>query len=689
MASTEEEHQGTSNEVPEDVVAEVEVEAEETNVVEEDEEEAPKPQKTREEERGAVIDREVRVTGTVTRYMTRQGFGFISLGDVSSKEEATEEEANDEEKANEDEDRLFFHWKAIVSDQRWPKVSEGTLVEFYVGTQQDGRKFAAHVTAPGGEQLNGDKRDWGDKPRHSGSVKFFDKKKGFGFVEVKDEIEEYELKVGDEIFVGREEICSNDNPPVLSNGMDVEFYALKTDKGIHCAEVTGANGEKINIKKQEMKKMQDPNKPVTREDNNREDNRQDNRRKGGNRRGRQPRNNYNNNRGNYYNNNNRNRYNNNQQSAPFYPPWNYPNLQQLRYRGTITQINKEKGYGWITPDRQILGSRFWKGSGGRQRIYFHSGDLDGSLKIEDLEGQEVSFITYVDRKGAGAASIQIIDETAEEKNEIQPKQTETQQSVAEEEDAENSTIPNAPSPPQVPPVMHPYDTVTSLITLQVQNIFIGGLIGKQGKSIRELNRVSGCMIQVLDVEDDEPLTPHSCRVVSISGYSTNIKKACKLITNKLSEISKNALGRIEFLFDADLTGRIIGKRGANVTRLRQKTHPDSPLYVTVSKEGLEFRGKQMNSLEIFGPILDVQKTLDRAVDLLVDLQHQSFQEEFTQQAESYNPYANYGYNGGGNMDYMSQFAQQQQPQYNQKPTQPMNYYNVTSHGHHNQGQGFV
>jgi len=389
--------------------------------------------------------------------------------------------------------------------------------------------------------------------------------------------------------------------------------------------------------------------------------------------------------GNYRNRGYNNQNNNN--NNPFYTPFNYPNMQ-LRYKGTITQFNKEKGYGWITPDRQILGNRFLKGFGGRQRIYFHVGDLEGA-KREDLENQEVSFITYIDKKGTGAACIQYIDETEEEQNQ-QQQQQQPQHPVAEEAEPE-SNIPTAPTPPQVPPVMHPYDTVTSLITLQVQNIFIGGLIGKQGKSIRELNRTSGCMIQVLDVEEDEPLTPHSTRVVSISGYSTNIKKACKLITKKLSEISKNALGRIEFLFDADLTGRIIGKRGANISRLRQKTHPESPLYVTVSKEGLEFRGKQMNSLEIFGPILDVQKVLERAVDLLVDLQHQTFQEEYAQ-VDSYNPYA-YGYNGGANMDYMSQFAQ---PQYNQqKPNQPMNYYNVAHqqqqqhHGHQNQNQNFV
>lgn len=616
-----------------------EVEEEEEKVVETEKPEAQP--KTREEEEGATIDRDVRVTGAVTKYMSRQGFGFISMDGGTTEED----------------ERLFFHWKAIVSDQRWPKVSEGTKVEFFLGTQQDGRKFAAHVTAPGGDKLTEQKKDFGDKPRHSGSVKFFDKKKGFGFVECKDDIEDFDLKKGDELFVGREEICSDDNPPVLRNGMVVEFYPMKTDKGIHCAEVSGPNGEKISI---------------PRSDNN-------NNYGGGNNRG---------NRGNYRNNNryNNNQNNNNNNGNPFYTPFNYPNMQ-LRYRGTITQFNKEKGYGWITPDRQILGSRFWKGFGGRQRIYFHVGDLEGA-KRETLEDQEVSFITYIDKKGTGAACIQYIDETEEEQNQ---QQQQAQNPVAEEEEAE-SNIPTAPTPPQVPPVMHPYDTVTSLITLQVQNIFIGGLIGKQGKSIRELNRTSGCMIQVLDVEEDEPLTPHSTRVVSISGYSTNIKKACKLITKKLSEISKNALGRIEFLFDADLTGRIIGKRGANISRLRQKTHPESPLYVTVSKEGLEFRGKQMNSLEIFGPILDVQKVLERAVDLLVDLQHQTFQEEYAQ-ADSYNPYA-YGYNGGAaNMDYMSQFAQ---PQYNQqKPAgQPMNYYNVAhqqqqqqqQHGHN---QNFV
>lgn len=593
-----------------DPEVEVQVQDEPSPEAPEAEPQVPEQPKTREEEEGATIDRNVRLSGEVTKYMSRQGFGFINMDDSSSEED----------------ERLFFHWKAIVSDERWPKVSEGTRVEFYLGTQQDGRKFASHVTGPNEENLNLKKKDLADKPRHTGHVKFFDKKKGFGFVETKEEIEEHGLKKGDELFVGREEICSDDNPPVLRNGMVVEFYACRTEKGIACAEVSGIGGEKISI---------------PRDDN------------------------YNNNRGG----NNRNRYHNN--NNPFFGSWNYPSMQ-LRYRGTVQTFNQEKGYGWIMPERQILGNRrAWRGSG-RSRIYFHVNDLEED-KRDDLEGQEVTFITYNDRQGTGAARIQFAAEEPEVEPEIPP--------VDEEEQLENS-IPNAPTPPQVPPVMHPYDTVPSLITLQVQNIFVGGLIGKQGKSIRELNRTSGCMIQVLDVEDDEPLTPHSTRVVSISGCADNVKKACKLITKKLAEISKNALGRIEFLFDAELTGRIIGKRGANISRLRQKTHPDSPLYVTVSKEGLEFRGKQMNSLEIFGPIKDVSKVLERAVDLLVDLQHQTYQEEYTQM-DNYNPYA-YGYgNQGQNMEYMTQF---QQPQYNQKPAQPMSYYNVGPHhgGHQHQ-----
>jgi len=628
--------------VEEEEVEAVEVEAEEADVKEVAEPEVQST--TRDEEEGATVDREKRLTGVVTKYMSRQGFGFIDMDDGTSEEEQ----------------RLFFHWKAIVTDERWPRISEGTQVEFFLGTQRDGRKFAAHVTTPGGDKLIQQSRDFGEQTRHTGAVKFFDKKKGFGFVESHDDIESFEVKKGDELFVGREEICSDDNPPVLRNGMVVQFFCTRTEKGIHCAEVTDENGEKISIPRE--------------------------------------RTNFNG-RGNYRG--GRNRYNNNNNNHGFYPqpPFNYPPQMQLRYKGNITKFNKEKGYGWITPDRQILGLMN-KGYGGRQRIYFHVADLEEER--EELENQEVSFITYIDRKGTGAASIQYIDETEEEQN---TTENTTQPAVEkkvekDEEEPEN----NMAMVQQVPPVMHPYDTVTSVVTLQVQNIFIGGLIGRQGKSIRELNRVSGCMIQVLDnkdrrkkvldVEEDEPLTPHSSRVVSISGYSTNIKKACKLITQKLSEISKNALGRIEFLFDADLTGRIIGKRGANISRLRQKTHPESPLYVTVSKDGLEFRGKQMNSLEIFGPTQDVEKVLERAVDLLIDLQHQDFQEQFTAPADPYNPYGagGYGYNnGGGNMEYLSrnkggrQFAQ---PQYSQKPpTQPaaVNYYNMATHqhaGHH-------
>jgi len=530
------------------------------------------------------------VEGVVVKYMDRKGFGFI----VNKENLATQEENSDEN----GDDRIFFHWKAILSDDRWPTVSEGTEVEFVLAEQSDGRKYASKVTGPKGEKLSSETRKYNKEKKFTGVIKFFDRRKGFGFAEASEDIEEGEITVkkGEELFVGREELMTaaeQDGPPQLRSGMHIEFYVCKTAKGMTCCEVqtTGEVSQPPPDQRQRRKRRND-----------------------GNRMGFNPRNNR---RG---------------RNFQFNPHLFGLTAAHMRYTGEVVKFNDDKGYGWLQPDRPVVRP---SGRTTKTRVYFHVNDIQEQLDV--VIGLKLSFLVYHDHKGMGACQI------------LTPKQVEEKKAQEEEHKNDPSQAPLAqapepvqPSPPIIP-VMHPYDAIPSMIAIQVQNIYVGGLIGKKGVSISELNRNSGCMIQVMDVDDDHSLSPESYRIVTISGIPNNIKQACKLITRRLSDISKSLNARLDFLFNGEMTGRVIGKKGANISKLRGPADKNSPLYVTVNKESHEFDGKQMSSLRIFGPLRDVEKVIDTAVDMLIDLMQtnaqQSWPDDFSNNGEYTNPYS--------------------------------------------------
>lgn len=481
------------------------------------------------------VDESVRVKGRVVSYFTRKGFGFINV--------------LDEEDAEAESTKVFVHWKAITSSDRWPQLTPETEVEFFVGTQKDGRKYASNVTAVGGGELNNETE--GEKLIENpikGRVKFYDTKKGFGFVELLEDctIEEEALAKGTDIHVGRESIVSSDPCPGLRAGMDVEFFICKSAKGLTCAEVSGAERAPISI----------PQEPRTSRPRRRRFRRGGEKNAG---RGRQ--------RG------GRRHYDN------------------YRHYGVLASWNGEKGFGWI----ELSNADGANGANGaEEKVFVHRNEIECGKVVE---GAQVSFSLQRNRnRGPNAYRVHVLDEN----------------SLSD----------------QTQPYGHYIPSVLSLLVDASQASKIQG--GKKGQYIRQINRHSGTLVQVIELE--EHFGPK--RLLNVTGYSHGIKRACQMIFSKLyGNNSENEKTRLIFLFHdvQSMMGRLIGKKGSNINVLRRIPN----LQATV-QNSFALQGQPMSQLKLEGSFETVENGVPLAVDMLVKLYHDTIIEYFSGYQYYYN-----------------------------------------------------
>jgi len=179
---------------------------------------------------------EERVTGKVLEFKPRQGFGFIV---PEGKSES---------------DKVFVHWESIKTDERWPALKTDMEVEFAV-EKVKGRKQAKDVSLPGGENIDyvaadegKNYKDGGEK--FQGKVKFYDIGKGFGMVIPNEEIE-FDGKKADKdkaLYMAREDIIIDRDPPALDDGAEVEFQIYSNEKGLGAGRVTGPEGAALEFK---------------------------------------------------------------------------------------------------------------------------------------------------------------------------------------------------------------------------------------------------------------------------------------------------------------------------------------------------------------------------------------------------------------------------------------------------------
>lgn len=169
----------------------------------------------------------MRYTGTVSFYHKWKGYGFIEVA----------------QKGIVPQDRLFVHWRNIQSDDRFPFLVKGLEVEFGVLKFQD--KFAWNVTTlrakfvtlVGGtniamqDDVDAEEKQFvgGQHLRYTGTLKFFNPYRGFGYV-ILDQGYDIDPSVPSDLKVELSEVNAGGKRPLPMQNLAVEFGIWKKQR---------------------------------------------------------------------------------------------------------------------------------------------------------------------------------------------------------------------------------------------------------------------------------------------------------------------------------------------------------------------------------------------------------------------------------------------------------------------------
>jgi len=315
-------------------------------------------------------------------------------------------------------------------------------------------------------------------------------------------------------------------------------------------------------------------------------------------------------------------------------------LSKFPISGKVLSFNAQKGFGWIRPTQQVSNLPGSHLNGGR--VFVHIRDLVGLEKLE--KDQEVRFLLYSDDKGLGASNCTL--------NEI-PE--------GEEPPPEEELVP----PDNMMHQEQAFDEPRVVISIHVENMFIGGIIGKKGATIKELSSSTGAKIDIVSEDMEDPSQkrdPQRYRLVNLTGTSTQLKAVTKKIAKTLSEISQSLYSKVTFLIHQSQAGRLIGKKGANIKKIRG----DKPkVNLTISKEPVLINEQPLITVTIFGPCNDVEASIDETVNQLSEIyqimlqQHQQQQMHEGGYDQGYGGYDQGGYHQnqgwGGHQNYNQNF----------------------------------
>lgn len=180
------------------------------------------------------VDKDARYTGSVIEFNKWRGFGHIAV----------------DQKGVVPGDKVFVHWKNIQSDDRFPRLQQGLQVEFGLMITNDWKGWnrvrclkAKTLTLPGGGMVNiQDAMDaesmqfvGAQNFRYTGTVKFFDQFRGFGWVTL-DEGFAMEDPVPKEIKVDAVELNTGGKPLRMRiDKLAIEFGIIKGKNGDYMA----------------------------------------------------------------------------------------------------------------------------------------------------------------------------------------------------------------------------------------------------------------------------------------------------------------------------------------------------------------------------------------------------------------------------------------------------------------------
>lgn len=300
-----------------------------------------------------------KVIGSIVRFFRGRGFGFI--------------------KPKEGGKEVFVHWEDLVTDDHWPYVERETEVEFLL-VEDDGQRSAKEVTLANGEKIPIFSKPYEDREVNEdeifkGSVKFFDGRKGFGFMKPDEEITWDEFNSGEGLFFKRDSLVATNAGKgmmlKISDGLRVSFKVYKDKRGLGACEVknedeTPLEGEPRNEKKAGGRKRK---------------------RKGGNGDRKAAK---------------------KMKTKEELIEERQIDEEESTYIGTVKYYKADKEFGFITISEEIT----FQDTTAKERIYVLKDDIVCDSKEVGLNtDSEVMFKIYKDSKGLGAWDVMNVDGT--------------------------------------------------------------------------------------------------------------------------------------------------------------------------------------------------------------------------------------------------------------------------------------
>jgi len=289
---------------------------------------------------------------------------------------------------------VLVHWSNLVTDDKWPFVKRGTKVEFKLDEKDNGGKRAAkEVTLEGGEKIpiftpdNSD-RVSNDDDIFSGTVKFYDYRKGFGVINPDDEISWNDVTAKDGVFFSRDAIISTGAAKGtvlnLRHGTKVTFKIHSDKRGLGAHELQNEDGNPIEYEARKPRKGGKKRKRSGKKDARKKSAKKSKKNK--------------------------------KKKGENVPKKTKEELLEERevddeeniYCGTVKIYRTEKGFGFISIEDDIT----FNGATAKEKIYFMKEDIVCYSDVIGLNPDtKVMFKLYKDSMGLGACEIQNEDGT--------------------------------------------------------------------------------------------------------------------------------------------------------------------------------------------------------------------------------------------------------------------------------------
>lgn len=167
--------------------------------------------------------------------------------------------------------------------------------------------------------------------------------------------------------------------------------------------------------------------------------------------------------------------------------------------------------------------------------------------------------------------------------------------------------------------------------LLVRKHWVGGLIGKKGKTIWMIrDKSNGANIDfgnddlIIDRSNDKkweqsPWPEHEKEkycVCAISGSKDQASDAAVAIAEQLAKAAQSSDYRLEFLIPESYVGSFIGKKGTNLKQMKEGAEGVS---INIRDEPISLGGNKVTLCTLFGPSEDMEKTIDRAARWLGEI----------------------------------------------------------------------